>query len=161
MKMFIDGDSCCAIKTAEAIASKNNIECHIYCDSSHIIKSDYSEVHIIQKGANAVDFAIVNVLNKGDVIITNDAGLAALALAKKGFAVNTFGMEYTNRNIMSFLNRRYIYKDAKRKCKRDQVHGRHTLCKTDSTTSFKTQLYRIIKRKQDSKMHTRKERLLA
>lgn len=148
MKILIDGDACSVTKTTENIAMKNNIECHIYCDSTRIITSDYSDVHIVEKGLDSTDFAIVNSCCKGDVVITNDAGLAALILSKKGFALSTYGVEYTDKNIMSFLNRRYIYKSAKRKTKRDQVKGRTGLCHTSDHPTYKTQLYRIINRKE-------------
>lgn len=153
MKIIIDGDGCAVIKATESIAIKNGIECHIYCDATRLLYSDYSSIHVVTKGLDSADFAIVNNVEKGDVVITNDAGLAALILAKKGFALNSSGIEYTDRNIMSFLNRRYIYKDAKRKSKnRDNIHGHNTLCKQENHPAYKTQLCRIIHRKQKRKV---------
>ena len=144
MKIFIDGDACSVTAITEQIASANSIECHIYCDTAHIIDSDYSQVHIVDKGSNAVDFAILNNCGRNDIIITNDSGLAALALAKNCYALNCSGVMYTNRNIMSFLNRRYLRQDAKRKSHRDQVNGMRSCDRNKHHHSFPVSLKRII-----------------
>lgn len=144
MKIFIDGDACSVTSIAEEIASANGIECHIYCDTSRIIDSDYSQVHIVDKGPNAVDFAIINSCKTNDIVITNDSGLAAIALARKCFVLNCKGAIYNDRNIMSYLNRRYIRQDAKRKSGRDQVNGMSTCNKSKKHCSFPVSLRQII-----------------
>lgn len=123
IKILIDGDACPVVATTEKIASEKNLECHIYCDTSRIIESDYSSIHIVDKGADATDFAIIRACGKNDIVITNDSGLAAMILSKKGIPITSYGMEYTDQNIMSFLNRRFMRQDAKRRTKRSRVSG--------------------------------------
>ncbi|MCR5330205.1 MAG: DUF188 domain-containing protein [Lachnospiraceae bacterium] len=67
----------------------------IYCDTTHDIHSDYSEVHIIDKGADMTDFRILSDCETGDIVITNDGGLASMVLSKRGRAINTYGRPYT------------------------------------------------------------------
>ena len=60
MRILIDGDACRVITATEGIAAEFNIECHIYCDTKHMIESEYSEIHVMDQGADSTDFAILN-----------------------------------------------------------------------------------------------------
>lgn len=124
MKILIDGDSCRVINITEKIASENNIDCHIYCNNTTNIKSQYSTIHIVDCSKDAADFAITNTCNENDIVITNDSGLAAMILAKKGKVINANGIEYTDSNILQCLNRRYINKTLRQQTQRQQVKGR-------------------------------------
>ena len=61
----------------------------------------------MSKGADSVDFALVNLAVQGDVVITQDYGLAAMCLARKAMVVNQDGLEYTADNIDALLLRRH------------------------------------------------------
>ena len=122
MKILIDGDACNKIDKIERIAKEyNNIECHIYCDTTRLLTSNYSEVHIIDKGRDNVDFAIVNNCIKNDLVITNDVGLASLVLSKEARVINKYGFEITKHNVSLLLNSRYIKSRERRY--RKQVKG--------------------------------------
>lgn len=123
MKILIDGDSCCVISSTEKIARQYDIPCHIYCDTKHALDSSYSEIHIVSSGKDSADFAIVNKCDRNDIVITNDGGLAAMVLAKNGFALNSSGVEYTKTNILSYLNKRYVRSSEQRRTRRDKVKG--------------------------------------
>lgn len=123
MKILIDGDACSVIGLTEMVARSANIPCHIYCDSSRVIESDYSEIHIVGTARDATDFAIINKCDNNDIVITNDSGLAAMVLAKKGYAIKSNGIEYDKTNINQFLNRRYVNAQTRRKTNRDCVKG--------------------------------------
>jgi len=123
MKILIDGDACNKIKQIEKFAKKNNIPCHLYCDTSHVLTSEISTVHIIDKAPDAVDFAIINNTVKDDIVITSDTGLAAMCLAKHATVLNPKGFEYTNANIMSYLTKRHIRKSIKKKTGHGKVNG--------------------------------------
>ena len=45
------------------------------CDTNHVLSSDYSDIKIIGAGADAVDFALINLCNKDDVVVTQDYGV--------------------------------------------------------------------------------------
>jgi uncharacterized protein YaiI (UPF0178 family) len=144
MRIFIDGDSCSVTAITEKIASANNIECHIYCDTSRLIDSDYAQVHIVDKGPNAADFAIINACESNDIVITNDSGLAAMALTKRCFVLNCKGIRYTDTNIMSFLNRRHLRQDAKKKTHRNNINGINCCSRAKRHPSFPTSLKNLI-----------------
>ena len=50
---------------------------------------------------------IINRLKSNDLVITQDYGLAALVLAKKGVVLNQNGKWYTENNINELLDLRY------------------------------------------------------
>ena len=146
LKILIDGDSCNKISISENIAAKYDIECHIYCDNTRNITSNYSALHILDKGCDYTDFAIINACCKNDVIITSDSGLAAIAIAKKCRVLNPKGFIYTQDNIMSFLTRRFLRTDAKKRTRgRNQLHGFYSTCNTSvKFTDYRTLLIRSI-----------------
>ena len=144
MKILIDGDSCNVIPYTEKIAKRNNIMCHIYCDTSRLLESEYSEIHIVDKGKDSADFAILNKCGKHDVVVTNDSGLAAMVLAKQGYAINSHGFEYTKGNIDSYLNRRHLRNITKRRTNKQKVVG---IIKPNQTyDSYSTILKSVIQK---------------
>lgn len=107
-KIYIDGDACQVINKTEDLAKKYRVKCHIYCDTTRTIESDYSEIHTVDCGPDSVDFAILNACSKGDIIITADGGLASLALSRGCHVINPYGIELTNENVTALLASRYM-----------------------------------------------------
>lgn len=62
------------------------------------------------KGADSVDFALVNLVNSDDIVITQDYGLAAMCLARGARPLSQDGMEYTAEDIDSLLLARHTAK---------------------------------------------------
>lgn len=113
MKILIDADGCPVVKQATQIAKENNIEVVIFCDTSHIISSGYAEVVTVSKGADSVDFALVNKVKSGDIVVTQDYGLAAMVLSKGGRAITQNGMIISDSNLGLLLTTRYESKKAR------------------------------------------------
>lgn len=113
MQILIDADSCPVVGIVEKIAKQNSISCMILCDTNHVINSDYSQVKIIGAGADAVDFALINICHKGDIVVSQDYGVAAMALGKGAYAIHQSGKWYTNDNIDQLLMERYLAKKAR------------------------------------------------
>ena len=82
MQIYVDADACPVVGIVEELAIKYKIPVTLLCDTNHVLYSDYSEVKIIGAGADAVDFALVNLCRKGDIVVTQDYGVAAMALGK-------------------------------------------------------------------------------
>ena len=110
MKVFIDADGCPVIDITIKIAKENDIECILITDTAHIFNKYDVEVITVSKGADSVDFKLVNMVQRGDIVVTQDYGLAAMCLAKKAFPINQNGVIYTNENIDSLLFTRYLSK---------------------------------------------------
>ena len=69
MKIYVDADACPVIGIVEKIAQKYQIPVMLLCDTNHILSSQYCEVKIIGAGADAVDFALINLCKKGDIVV--------------------------------------------------------------------------------------------
>lgn len=114
MKIYIDADGCPVVDMAVKIAVKHNVPCIILCDTSHRIERENVRTIVVDKGADSVDLRLVNLLEKGDIAITQDYGLAAMCLAKGAYVINQDGKEYTSDNISGLLEFRAIHKKIRR-----------------------------------------------
>ena len=85
----------------------------LFCDTNHIMHSDYAQIRIIGAGADAVDFALINACSAGDIVVTQDYGLAAMVLSKQAYAIHQSGRWYTADNIDTLLAERHIAKKAR------------------------------------------------
>lgn len=107
-KICIDADGCPVVSETIQIAKEFQIEVIIFCDTSHNFEVDGVKTVIVSKGADAVDFALINQIKKGDITITQDYGLAAMVLAKGAFVMNQNGLQYTSENIDQLLFTRHL-----------------------------------------------------
>lgn len=123
MQIYVDADACPVVGIVEYLARENNIDCTLLCDTNHVITSDYSKVEVISPGPDAVDFALINRCQKGDIVVTQDYGVAALALSKGAQAIHQSGMLYTNDNIDSLLMSRYQAQRTRRAHSKTHLRG--------------------------------------
>ncbi len=114
VKVLIDADGCPVVKKVMEISQKYGIKCVIVCDCCHVYDTEYAEVITVEKGADSADFKIANIASGGDIVITQDYGLAAMCLARNAEAVNQDGMIYTNENIDALLLSRHTAKKIRR-----------------------------------------------
>lgn len=112
--IYIDADACPVTHIAEEIARRHGIPVTILCDTNHVIYSETSTVKLIGAGADAVDLALINLCKAGDIVITQDYGVAALALGKGALAVHQSGKCFTDDNIGGLLMDRHLAKKARR-----------------------------------------------
>lgn len=113
MKVIIDADACPVVHKAVNICKEYDIKVFLFCDTSHIMDVDGAETVTVSKGNDSADFAIVAQCREGDVVITQDYGLAAMCLAKKAKVINQNGMIYSENNIDGLLFSRYTSKRAR------------------------------------------------
>ena len=81
MKIYVDADACPVVAIVEQIAKEYEIPVTLLCDTNHVLYSDYSEVVTVGAGADAVDFKLVSLCHKGDIVVTQDYGGAVGTLA--------------------------------------------------------------------------------
>ena len=110
MKIFIDADGCPVVDICVAAAKKHDIECIIICDTAHVFQKEYAVTVTVEKGADSVDFKLVNMIGKNDIAVTQDYGLAAMCLARGARPLNQNGLVYTDQNIDELLFSRYVSK---------------------------------------------------
>ncbi len=113
-KIVIDADGCPVVREAARIAAEFSVRCVIVCDSAHYFDISNAETVVVSQGADAADFYIVNHITKGDVVVTQDYGLAAMCLAKKACVINQDGKIYSDENISGLLESRAVGKKIMR-----------------------------------------------
>ena len=114
MKLYIDADACPVTRIAERLAQAHGIPVVLLWDTNHVLTSDYSKIKVIGAGADAVDIALINLCRAGDIVVTQDYGVAALALGKGAKAIHQSGRWYTNENIEGLLMERHMARAARR-----------------------------------------------
>lgn len=113
MKILVDADACPVVRIVEQTAERYKIPVVLLCDTNHVLQSSYSEIKVIGAGADAVDFALVNQCGKGDIVVTQDYGVAAMILGKGAHGIHQSGKWYTNENIDQMLMERHLAKKAR------------------------------------------------
>jgi len=114
LKLLIDADGCPVVDIAVRLARQHGLECLILCDTAHEFSKEGARTITVSKGADSVDFALVNLVQKGDVVVTQDYGLAAMCLARGAVPLNQNGMVYTGDNIDALLHQRHTAQKIRR-----------------------------------------------
>lgn len=123
MRILVDADACPVISIIEKIAEEYSVPVVLYCDTNHVLVSDYSEVVVVGAGADAVDFKLVNSCMNGDIVVTQDYGVAAMVLGKKCYCINQNGRWYTDENIGQLLFERHLGKKVRRANSKNHMKG--------------------------------------
>ena len=105
--VLIDADGCPVVDPTIRICRACSVPVLILCDTAHRIERDGAETMVFDKGADSVDFALVNRVRPGDVVITQDYELAAMCLSRRARVLNQNGLEYTSDNIEGLLEQRH------------------------------------------------------
>lgn len=103
MKILIDADGCPVVDITVRLSKKYALPCLILCDTSHEFHRDGAATIVFDQGADSVDYALVNQISPGDIVITQDYGLASMCLARKAVVLHQDGWAYTPDNIDALL----------------------------------------------------------
>lgn len=145
MRIYVDADACPVVRIVEKTARKYGVPVTLLCDTNHVLNSDYSEVKVIGSGADAVDFALIGLCEKGDLVVTQDYGVAAMALGKGAFCIHQSGRWYTNDNIDQMLMERHLAGKARRASKKNHLKGPKKRMAEDDER-FEKSLEQLIRR---------------
>ena len=126
MKILIDADACPVVDETVELAYKYSLECIIMCDTSHIIERAGCRTIVADKGADSVDFRLVNLIESGDIAVTQDYGLAAMCMSKKARVINQNGLIYTDKNIDTLLYTRFVNKKIRMSGQRTKGPSKRT-----------------------------------
>ena len=110
MRVLIDADACPVVDIAVKLCRKQGISCLLLCDTAHACYRDGAETLVFDKGADSVDFALVNRVCPGDIVITQDYGLASMCLGRNARILHQDGWEYTLDNISGLMEQRHAAK---------------------------------------------------
>ncbi len=123
MDIYVDADACPVVRIVETVAQKHGIPVTLLCDTNHVLNSDYSQVKVVGAGADAVDYKLISMCRAGDIVVSQDYGVAAMALGKGAYAIHQSGKWYTDENIDQMLMERHLNKKARRKSHKNHLKG--------------------------------------
>ncbi len=103
MKVFVDADGCPVVNITLSLCRQYHIACFLLCDTAHEFHREGAQTLVFDKGADSVDFALVNRVSPGDLVVTQDYGLAAMCLAKGARVLHQDGWQYTDYNMEGLL----------------------------------------------------------
>lgn len=126
MRVLIDGDAFPDIKEIIQVAKIYKKEVIIYIDTNHFLESDYAKIVYVSAGFNSVDTVLENNIKSNDLVLTQDYGVALIALSKNAICMNQYGIFYTNENIDYLLE----LKNISRKLRKHKVFN-HIRKRTD------------------------------
>lgn len=143
MQILVDADACPVVGIVEKIAQENNLPCTLLCDTNHVLNSKYSKVKVIGAGADAVDFALVNLCKRGDIVVSQDYGVAAMALGKGAYAIHQSGKWYTDDNIDQMLMERHVARKAR--VGKNKIHSKGPAKRTEEDNrQFEESFIRLL-----------------
>ncbi|HLR79460.1 MAG TPA: YaiI/YqxD family protein [Bacillota bacterium] len=117
MKIFVDADASPVQDIVISIAREAHIPVILVKSFNHFShNNDINGVQTIyvDPDPDAADYKIIQLAEQGDIIITQDYGLASLGLAKGCEVLHHKGFRYTNKNINRLLHMRHISAKARR-----------------------------------------------
>ena len=141
MKLLIDADGCPVTDIALALCREYAVPCLILCNTAHEFHREGAETLIFDKGADSVDFALVRRVDPGDIVITQDYGLASMCLAKQAHVLQQDGWEYTQDNMDALLFQRHAARKHRAAGGRFKGPKKRT---QDQDAAFRTSLLRVI-----------------
>ncbi|MGE5379649.1 MAG: YaiI/YqxD family protein [Methylocystaceae bacterium] len=114
MKILVDADACPrgVLKACQEAGRQYGIEVWTVANYNHVIESEH---HItVGNSAQEADVKLMNLAQQGDIVITQDWGLAAMLLGKGALVLSPLGKEYTEQKMDFMLEER----EAKAKFRR-------------------------------------------
>ena len=131
MELFIDADGCPVTGIAVKLAAQHQIPCTLICDTAHQMDRPGARTIVVSKGADSVDFTLVNLIRPGDLVVTQDYGVAAMALGRGARGIHQSGMLYTEENIDRLLMERHLAQKARMSKAKHHLKGPKKRTKED------------------------------
>lgn len=110
MKILVDADACPVQREIIQVAKKERVSVYLvksYSHFSHEQLPELVETIYVNPGADSADYKIVELADQGDIVITQDYGLASLCLTKNCTVLHQRGFLFTEKNIDRLLATRH------------------------------------------------------
>lgn len=141
MKIFVDADGCPVVDIAIEVAKEYGIKIVVVKNYSVLLDDPYAEIVSVDISRDSADYYIANRIAKGDILITQDYGLAAMALTRGAYCINQNGLIINDKNIDNMLNRRHFNAELRRKKK---IYTKFKKRNTQDDEIFERNLRKLI-----------------
>lgn len=141
MRIFIDADGCPVVDITIQLAKEYNLEVIVVKNYAHEIKDDYATIITVDISPDSADYYIVNNLKKGDIVVSQDYGFAAMALSKEAICITQNGFIISSENIEGMLNSRHINQKLRRE---KQIYSKIKKRNPSENIEFENSLRNLI-----------------
>ncbi|OEF97425.1 YaiI/YqxD family protein [Desulfuribacillus alkaliarsenatis] len=141
MKIIVDADACPkkVLQICFRVAKEYELDVWTIASINHHIESDH---HItVDSGSQEADLKVINVTEKGDIVITQDWGLASIVLSKSAVCLSPSGREYSPEKIDFMMEERELKARHRRAGGRTKGPKKR---KTEDDKLFEHSLRRVI-----------------
>lgn len=146
--IVVDADACPVKTEIGAIARMYEVEVCMVASYDHRIEAqDGVRVVQVDRSSQSVDLYIVNHIVAGDIVITQDFGLACIAIGKGAIVLSPRGEQYTNDNIDYLMERRH--EQAKRRRNGGRTRGPKAMNDADRHR-FQQKLTKVLRNEQEN-----------
>lgn len=116
IRIVVDADACPVKNEIVETALAYGAAVLMVASFDHRMSADADNVTIVQvdRSDQSADLYIANQLVRGDVLVTQDFGLATIGLAKGAIALSNRGQRYTDETIDFLLERRHEHAKRRR-----------------------------------------------
>jgi uncharacterized protein YaiI (UPF0178 family) len=114
MHILVDADACPVKDIIIRLAKERKIPVTMIIDTSHELNDGYSTVITVDKARDSVDIKLINLVEREDIVVTQDYGVAAMGLGKGAKVLNQNGLIYSDNNIDRLLFERHIGQKVRR-----------------------------------------------
>jgi len=144
MKILVDADACpkAVLDICKKVGHKHAILVWTVASFNHLIESDHHVV--VGDASQEVDIRVMNLTEAGDVVVTQDWGLAAIVLGKGAKCLSPSGREFRSDRIEFLLEEREVKAKLRRSGKRTKGPKRRTL---EDDQRFEISLGGILRQK--------------
>lgn len=108
MKLLIDADACpkTVLQVCIRLGGKYRIPVWTVASFNHNIESDH---HVMVGSASQeTDIKLINLTDPGDIVVTQDWGLASMVLGKRACCISPSGREFNADSIEFLMEEREI-----------------------------------------------------
>lgn len=144
--VIVDADACPVTRDAIAIARSHGLRVRLVANTNQSFERYEGRAGVecvnVGTGADSADFAIVEHLEPHDVVVTQDIGLAAMALGRGAAALSPRGRIFHLATIDAELAVRHAEKKLRRAGGR---HGGPSKFDEEDREHFREQLERVLR----------------
>jgi uncharacterized protein YaiI (UPF0178 family) len=142
-KIIVDADSCPVKEIVVKVGAEFSLPVVMIASVAHAMPEAPGVQNIrVDSSPQAVDMAVINHLNAGDIAVTGDYGLASLILGKGGRVLSPRGFVYNDKNIDRLLLQRHM--DAKIRRAGGRTRGPRAFT-GDDRNSFEENLRKLVR----------------
>lgn len=147
MRIIVDADACPVKKIIEDLAVSYGVELIMVSNYHHVIASTYATLIVVDAASQSADMTIANYAHNGDIVVTQDYGLASMVLGKHAGAIHPSGKIYTPDNIDGLLMQRYVNQKARQARKRIANPKKR---QSEEDQRFRHNLEKMIRERQEN-----------